>query len=245
MKKHILKKLIYVVPTCLILTALFSVAVFAESGEKSRFDAGPLIFRAVVCLAIGFLFALGITREQYGELYAFGTYNMANKYDGDWTGDGNCELFVDDLRQTVPDIELTTDVIVGFPGETDRDFQDTLSLMEEVGYAAAFTFKYSPRKGTRAAEAEDQVPEAVKKARSAEMIALGEEMSDAFRKGFLGRTAEILTEEPDPSHPGFFTGYTREYIRASVEAKAPGEIISGTLRREERQFLLIIKDLPL
>ena len=80
MKKHILKKLIYVVPTYLILTALFSVAVFAESGEKSRFDAGPLIFRAVVCLAIGFLFALGITATMKSKLNSVRGNDYASEY---------------------------------------------------------------------------------------------------------------------------------------------------------------------
>ncbi len=133
------------------------------------------------------------------------------------------------LRSAFSMPAVTTDVIVGFPGETDEEFRESLEFVRESAFYELHVFQYSRRKGTVADRMPDQVPEALKKARSAEMIALGEEMSDAFRKGFLGRTAEILTEEPDPLHPGFFEGYTREYIRASVEAKAPGEIISGTL----------------
>ena len=101
---------------------------------------------------------------------------------------------VQDLRRTVPDIELTTDVIVGFPGETDRDFEDTLSLMEEVGYAAAFTFKYSPRKGTRAAEAEDQVPEAIKKERLKRLNELQAKKTTENNLKYLRHRGEVLIE---------------------------------------------------
>ena len=104
---------------------------------------------------------------------------------------------VKDLRRTVPDIELTTDVIVGFPGETDRDFEDTLSLMEEVGYAAAFTFKYSPRKGTRAAEAEDQVPEAIKKERLKRLNELQARKTAENNQKYLRHRGEVLIEGYD------------------------------------------------
>ena len=110
-----------------------------------------------------------------------------------YTREGYLKL-VDDLRRTVPDIELTTDVIVGFPGETDRDFEDTLSLMEEVGFAAAFTFKYSPRKGTRAAEAEDQVPEAIKKERLKRLNELQARKTAENNQKYLGHRGEVLIE---------------------------------------------------
>ena len=101
---------------------------------------------------------------------------------------------VQDLRRTVPDIELTTDVIVGFPGETEADFQDTLSLMDQVGFAAAFTFKYSPRKGTRAAEAADQVPEALKKERLKRLNDLQAVKTTENNKKYLGHRGEVLVE---------------------------------------------------
>ncbi len=101
---------------------------------------------------------------------------------------------VQDLRRTVPDIELTTDVIVGFPGETEADFQDTLSLMDQVGFAAAFTFKYSPRKGTRAAEATDQVPEALKKERLKRLNDLQAVKTTENNKKYLGHRREVLVE---------------------------------------------------
>ncbi len=110
-----------------------------------------------------------------------------------YTREGYLQL-VEDLRRTVPDIELTTDVIVGFPGETDRDFEDTLSLMDEVGYAAAFTFKYSPRKGTRAAEMEDQIPEAIKKERLKALNELQAKKTAENNQKYLGHRGEVLVE---------------------------------------------------
>ena len=101
---------------------------------------------------------------------------------------------VEDLRRTVPDIELTTDVIVGFPGETDKDFEDTLSLMDQVGYAAAFTFKYSPRMGTLAAKAKDQLLEAVKKERLNRLNELQARKTAENNRKYLGHRGEVLVE---------------------------------------------------
>ncbi len=72
---------------------------------------------------------------------------------------------VDELRATIPDLALTTDLIVGFPGETENDFRETLEAVEEVGYDGAFTFVYSPRAGTEAAAMPDQVPDGIKRER--------------------------------------------------------------------------------
>ena len=110
-----------------------------------------------------------------------------------YTREGYLQL-VEDLRKTVPDIELTTDVIVGFPGETDRDFKDTLSLMDQVGFAAAFTFKYSPRKGTRAAKETPQVLEEVKKERLKRLNDLQAQKTAENNLKYLGHRGEVLVE---------------------------------------------------
>ncbi len=110
-----------------------------------------------------------------------------------YTREGYLKL-VEDLRRTVPDIELTTDVIVGFPGETDRDFEDTLSLMDQVGFAAAFTFKYSPRKGTRAAKETPQVLEEVKKERLKQLNYLQARKTAENNRKYLGHRGEVLVE---------------------------------------------------
>lgn len=122
-----------------------------------------------------------------------GSTAILEKMNRRYSREGYLQL-VEELRRTVPDIELTTDVIVGFPGETDKDFQDTLSLMDQVGYAAAFTFKYSPRKGTRAAEAEEQVPETVKKERLKELNALQARKTAENNRKYVGHRGEVLVE---------------------------------------------------
>ena len=122
-----------------------------------------------------------------------GSTAILEKMNRRYTREGYLKL-VEDLRRRVPDIELTTDVIVGFPGETDRDFDDTLSLMDQVGYAAAFTFKYSPRKGTRAAEAADQLPEAVKKERLKLLNEMQARKTAENNMKYLGHRGEVLVE---------------------------------------------------
>lgn len=98
------------------------------------------------------------------------------------------------FRAARPDIAITSDFIVGFPGETEADFQETLSLVEEVGYAQAFSFKYSPRLGTPAAERDDQVAEEVKGDRLQRLQRLLAETALAFNAGTVGRACDILIE---------------------------------------------------
>ncbi len=103
---------------------------------------------------------------------------------------------VDRLRRARPDLALSSDFIVGFPGESDADFARTLRLVEDIGYAQAFSFKYSPRPGTPAAEMDDQVPEAVKAARLEELQALLRRQQDAFNRGCVGRVMPVLFDRP-------------------------------------------------
>lgn len=98
------------------------------------------------------------------------------------------------LRRAVPGIGLTTDIIVGFPGETEEQFQDTLSLVREVGYDSAFTFIYSPRTGTKAAAMENQVPEDVATDRIKRLIAVQEECQRQAMARFIGMEEEVLVE---------------------------------------------------
>lgn len=101
------------------------------------------------------------------------------------------------LRSAVPDIEFTTDIIVGFPGETEEDFQDTLSLVEEIGYAAAFTFAYSPRAGTPAAKMADQIPEEIKKRRLYELNTLQAKKTIENNLKYIGFEDTLLVEGMD------------------------------------------------
>ena len=101
---------------------------------------------------------------------------------------------IDMLRRYVPDIAITTDIMVGFPGETDKDFADTYSLCKEVGFSGAFTFIYSPRTGTPAANFPDQIPEDVSKERIMKLIDLQNGINRIQSKSYLGKTIEILCE---------------------------------------------------
>jgi tRNA-2-methylthio-N6-dimethylallyladenosine synthase len=119
---------------------------------------------------------------------------------------------VDRVRALRPDIALSSDFILGFPGETDADFEDTLRLVAEVRFASAFSFKYSPRPGTPGAEMPDQVPEPVKAERLARLQELLETQRQAFNRGTIGRTLDVLLEKPG-RHPGQLAGKS-PYLQA-------------------------------
>ena len=112
---------------------------------------------------------------------------------------------VERIREAIPEISLTTDIIVGFPGETEEDFEDTLSLVDEVGYDSVFTFIYSKRSGTPAAAMENQVPEDVVKERFDRLLALVHEKATAACSRFEGQTLPVLVEEKNRSE-GLLTG---------------------------------------
>ena len=101
---------------------------------------------------------------------------------------------IENLRSLIPDIEFTTDIIVGFPGETEEAFRDTMSLVDEVGFAAAFTFAYSPRQGTVAAKMEDQIPETIKKRRLSELNELQAKKTVDNNRKYIGYSGEVLIE---------------------------------------------------
>tara|TARA_R100001129_G_scaffold155571_1_gene118548 strand:+ start:1886 stop:3265 length:1380 start_codon:yes stop_codon:yes gene_type:complete len=124
------------------------------------------------------------------------------------------------LRAARPDLGLSSDFIVGFPGETDADFQDTLSLVREVGYVQAYSFKYSPRPGTPAAAMELQVPEDVKDARLKELQDLLNTQQLAFNQACVGRTLPVLLDRPG-RHAGQLLGRS-PYMQA-VHVDAPAD----------------------
>jgi tRNA-2-methylthio-N6-dimethylallyladenosine synthase len=136
---------------------------------------------------------------------------------------------VERLRRARPDIALSSDFIVGFPGETAADFEATLALARAVGFAQAYSFKYSPRPGTPAAEATDQVPEAEKAARLAALQdVLGESQRD-FNQKTVGRRLPVLFTGPG-RHPGQIAG--RSPYQQAVHAEGPARLI-GTLAEVE------------
>jgi tRNA-2-methylthio-N6-dimethylallyladenosine synthase len=130
------------------------------------------------------------------------------------------------MRRVRPDLAFTSDFIVGFPGEIDADFDDTLTLVEEVGFAGGYTFAYSPRSGTPAAELDRQVPELVKTERLHRLQALIARQQHEFNARFLGQTVEILLEKPGKL-TGQLVGRT-PYLQA-VQVMAPRALIGEVL----------------
>lgn len=118
------------------------------------------------------------------------------------------------IRRAFPLAAITTDVIVGFPGETEEDFQESKSFIEEIGFYDMHIFKYSRRKGTRADEMKEQITEKVKKERSKVLLDLALKDSEEFRKNFIGKTTEVLIEEiRELDGISYYTGFNKEYIR--------------------------------
>ncbi|MBO6756434.1 MAG: tRNA (N6-isopentenyl adenosine(37)-C2)-methylthiotransferase MiaB [Roseibium sp.] len=136
---------------------------------------------------------------------------------------------IDRIRQAAPGIALSGDFIVGFPGETDADFEDTMDLVRRVGYGSAFSFKYSPRPGTPGANLADQVPEEVKSARLAELQALLSAQQRAFNDSRLGMVCDVLLEKAG-RQPGQLVGKS-PWLQA-VQLDAPKELI-GTIQAVE------------
>ena len=126
------------------------------------------------------------------------------------------------LREAIPDLSLTTDLIVGFPGETEDDFAQTLSLVQECGYDGAYTFLYSPRPGTEAGERlGDDVPAEVKRERIARLVETVQATAARRASRFVGRTAEVLVEGPSRTDPSRLRGRLSHNIAVNFTGSAP------------------------
>lgn len=139
-----------------------------------------------------------------------------------------CEL----LRKYFVHPAITTDVIVGFPGETEEEFEKTKAYLEHIHFYEMHIFKYSKRKGTRAAVMPDQIDEQIKAARSEKLIALGHDMSKEFRKFYIGKNEEVLFEEKAViGDKEYFVGYTKEYVKVAKETaeNLENQIVSGRI----------------
>lgn len=149
----------------------------------------------------------------------------------------------EEIRRWLDQPALTTDVIVGFPGETQQDFAATCRVVEEVGFSKLHVFRFSPRQGTPAADMPDQVPEAVKRRHAAELAELGEGLRRRYFEGLAGRELQVLVETPTGDRPGRLLGtsarYTpveltgdRELIGRLVPVTA-GPVVEGRIRAAE------------
>jgi tRNA-2-methylthio-N6-dimethylallyladenosine synthase len=133
---------------------------------------------------------------------------------------------VAELRAGIHDLALTTDLIVGFPGETDADFRETIEVVEEVGFDGAFTFVFSPRAGTEAAALGDQVPEDVKRERIERLIEVVQRTAAARNAERVGRVEEVLVEGPSRTDPSVLRGRTRRNTTVNFAGTAaPGELV--------------------
>jgi tRNA-2-methylthio-N6-dimethylallyladenosine synthase len=148
---------------------------------------------------------------------------------------------VGEMRSAVPDLALTTDLIVGFPGETEDDFRETVEVVEEVGFDGAFTFVFSPRGGTEAATMPDQVPEEVKRERIERLIDTAQACAALRNRERIGRVEEVLVEGPSRTDPSLLRGRTRRNTTVNFAGDAAaGELVpvridgatSTTLRGE-------------
>lgn len=142
------------------------------------------------------------------------------------------------LRKYYSHPAITTDVIVGFPGETEEEFSETMTFLKKIGFYEMHVFKYSRRQGTKAAAMADQVPEELKTERSRIALSLEAELSADFRRYYTGKTEEILLEEVHETETGsFMTGFTREYVKAAIRvteenkaALVPGQLVKGRFK---------------
>jgi tRNA-2-methylthio-N6-dimethylallyladenosine synthase len=131
-----------------------------------------------------------------------------------------------ELRAAIPDLALTTDIIVGFPGETEADFAETLAVVEEVGYDGAFTFVYSPRRGTEAAARVDQIADEVKQERIERLVETVQRVAAERNAARLGRVEQVLVEGASRTDPGLRRGRTRRNTTVNFAGLAqPGDLV--------------------
>jgi tRNA-2-methylthio-N6-dimethylallyladenosine synthase len=130
-----------------------------------------------------------------------------------------------ELRAAIPDLALTTDLIVGFPGETERDFEETLEVVGEVGFDGAYTFLFSPRRGTEAASLPDQVPEDIQRDRIERLIELCQQVAHRRNQTRVGGVEEVLVEGPSRTDPALLRGRTRR----NTTVNFTGNAATGTL----------------
>lgn len=144
------------------------------------------------------------------------------------------------LRSKIKDLSITTDIIAGFPQETDQDFDETMNTVREIGFTHIHAFPYSKREGTPAAIMDDQVPEAVKKTRVALLNSLSQDGYNNYANSRIGKTGEILIEKIED---GYYRGLTNEYIHGKVKVGdtnyAVGELVGGTVTAIDGEYVII------
>ena len=138
---------------------------------------------------------------------------------------------VKNLREVYPDVILTTDIIVGFPLETDEEFNITYDFLKKIKFYKMHVFKYSPRTGTKAAAIKEQIPGDIKEKRSKALLELSDKNEQEYLKSYVGKNVEVLFEEQDKE--GFYKGHTANYImvKAKYNRDISGEIIKVKINK--------------
>jgi threonylcarbamoyladenosine tRNA methylthiotransferase MtaB len=145
-----------------------------------------------------------------------------------------------ELREHIEDVSITTDIIVGFPGETEEEFKATYEFLEDIELSKIHIFKYSPREGTKAAEMPKQLDGNIKEARSKKLIELNRKLEDKFMGRFVDKVMDVLYEDNFKGYKSLYEGYTRNYIKivSELESTLPGEIVDTKLKRIENGYIL-------
>ena len=150
------------------------------------------------------------------------------------------------IREHVPDCAITTDIIVGFPGETEADFEETLEVVEEVGYDGAFTFVFSPRRETEAATMEGQLPHPVKVERMERLVEAVQRRAAEQAQRFVGRTLDVLVEGTSRTDETKLRGRTRHGKAVNFDGEArPGEFVPVEIESATSQTLSGVSARPL
>tara|TARA_B100000686_G_scaffold114515_1_gene122033 strand:+ start:5822 stop:7147 length:1326 start_codon:yes stop_codon:yes gene_type:complete len=149
---------------------------------------------------------------------------------------------IDNLRAAVPDVAISTDIIVGFPGETEAEFQETLKLMQRVEFDNSFMFSYSPRPGTPASELEDNVPEKIKWERLQETIELQKSLTDKRGMYYVGQTVEVMIEDTTRRNKADFRGrtphYWMAYLKGGKDGLKPGDRVKVLVEQTRGHSLI-------
>ena len=149
------------------------------------------------------------------------------------------EHIVNVLRENIKDVSISTDVIVGFPGETEEEFNETYEFLKKIKLTKTHIFKYSPRKGTRAAEMKEQIDGKVKEERSKALIALNDINEQGFIEKYINKNVKVLLEQQVKGKENIFEGYTENYIKVEVEKPEnikSGDIIECRIEKAHKDF---------
>ena len=148
------------------------------------------------------------------------------------------EVIVERLRKYYQDVILTTDIIVGFPNETEEEFECTYEYLKKINFYKMHVFKYSPRKGTKASEMPEQIPGDIKEIRSKRLLELSDNNETRFLDSYIGKTVEVLFEECDEQ--GYYKGHTANYIMVKVKSEEDlsNKIVNVVVRKRDELCLI-------